>query len=456
MVLNPLPFFSTLQPMTEHEIQAVQKELDELKQQFTLQQRKIAELQRRLDEASGKPVASPSSAGPKIQWSLENFIGLRLIHFVGIVVLVIGLSIGVKYAIDRDLISENLRIVLAYTAGVVLYALAMRLRKKYNLFSAILFSGAMASLYFTTYAASVYYNLLSFVPAFGIMIALTAYTTYEALRYNRQEIGLLGLIGAYGIPFLISRNADNPALLFLYISVINSGVAFLCIKKSWKSIGVAAQCITWLLFLGWAALRFEIAFQWVGLAFMCFFFFLFSFVIISFKLVHKQKLEKNDTYLLLFNNVALYAGSLFIFNPSFASEGIALTSLALCVFVAIQSLLLYRYWKEEFFTLKTGLIISLGLLVVFIGFNWSGFIVTLLWLLLAVIIFSVGLVKRWNPVRMAAIVLIGITLIKLLVLDSLRFTTIQKVTAYLVLGVLLLVVSFFYQKFREQLFSDNK
>ncbi|MFN2457269.1 MAG: hypothetical protein ABR502_03610 [Chitinophagaceae bacterium] len=33
--------------------------------------------------------------------NFENFIGLRLIHLVGIVVLVIGLSIGVKYAIDR-------------------------------------------------------------------------------------------------------------------------------------------------------------------------------------------------------------------------------------------------------------------------------------------------------------------------------------------------------------------
>src|SRR5688500_10784432 len=30
--------------------------------------------------------------------SIENFIGLKLMHLVGIVVLVIGISIGVKYA----------------------------------------------------------------------------------------------------------------------------------------------------------------------------------------------------------------------------------------------------------------------------------------------------------------------------------------------------------------------
>ena len=68
--------------------------------------------------------SAPSQPAPKRiveNWNLENFIGLRLIHLVGIVILVIGLSIGVKYAIDKNLISEGMRIVLAYAAGVILY-----------------------------------------------------------------------------------------------------------------------------------------------------------------------------------------------------------------------------------------------------------------------------------------------------------------------------------------------
>ena len=55
-------------------------------------------------------VGQTSSASAK---SLEGFIGLKLMHLVGIVVLVTGISIGVKYAIDKRLISELLRIVLA-------------------------------------------------------------------------------------------------------------------------------------------------------------------------------------------------------------------------------------------------------------------------------------------------------------------------------------------------------
>ena len=55
---------------------------------------------------------------------------------------------------------------------------------------------------------------------------------------------------------------------------------------------------------------------------------------------------------------------------------------------------------------------------------------------------------------MAAILIMGLTLLKLLVLDSQSFSPVQKIIAYVVLGVLLLVVSFFYQKFKKQLFGE--
>src|SRR5438046_5475941 len=175
---------------------------------------------------------------------LENFIGLRIIHLVGIVVLVIGLSIGVKYAIDNQLISESTRIILAYLAGIVLYLFSWRLKKKYQLFSAILFSGAVASLYFTTYAAFVYYGFFSFAVTFLVMGGLTFYTAFEAMRYNRQEIAVLGMVGAYGIPFLISANAERADLFFSYIILINIGVVYLSFKNKLKVMGQFALFIS--------------------------------------------------------------------------------------------------------------------------------------------------------------------------------------------------------------------
>src|SRR5438045_1262744 len=136
----------------EEKINKLQKQLDELAAEMQQQELKLFHLQKELSQLLGAEPKEIQSqpVKPTGNFRLENFIGLRLIHFVGIVVLVIGLSIGVKYAIDRELISEVMRIMLAYVAGLLLFFLSWWLKKKYQLFSAILFSGAMASLYFTT------------------------------------------------------------------------------------------------------------------------------------------------------------------------------------------------------------------------------------------------------------------------------------------------------------------
>jgi uncharacterized membrane protein len=196
--------------------------------------------------------------------------------------------------------------------------------------------------------------MFSFPFAFLIMIALTVYTVYEAIRYNRQEIALLGLVGAYGIPFLISRNADRADLFFLYISLINLGVIYLSIKKLWKTVGIVAQIITWILFIGWAAMRHDPKFKFIAAAFMIFFFLAFLLGVISYKRVQKRSLQINDNYQLLLNNIALYIAALFEFGFSEkATNGdLALITLIVSVVVALQAILFYNLWKEELFSTK--------------------------------------------------------------------------------------------------------
>ena len=436
-------------------IRKLQEELMQLQAEVSEQQRKIAELHRRLIELGG-PEKRPAafSVREKASLSMENFIGLRLIHVIGIVVLVIGLSIGVKYAIDRNLISEVMRIALAYAAGLVLYVLSVRLKNKYQGFSAILFSGGMASLYFTTYGAYVYYDMLPFALAFAIMIGLTAFTVYQAMVYDRQEIALLGLVGAYGIPFLISKNAERVDLFFLYITIINIGVVYLCMKKPWKQTGRIAQSITWLLFIGWAFMRFDIKQQWIGAVFMVAFFLLFLFQALAKRLFQDQQLEGSDTRQIQVNNGAVYLAALLVFASPFSRADAAIVTLAVSFLIALQAIAFHYLWLEENAKKMTAAF-SFLLFVVFIAFQWKGLVVTLLWLLTAVLVFGLGVVKKHSSLRMASMLLMGATLLKLVLLDSLVFSTVQKVISYLVLGVLLLVVSYFYQKYKTSLFGDS-
>jgi len=435
---------------SREEIEKMQQELQELHRTIKQQQEQIILLYNKLGQLGGKTHVVQK----KVQFSLENFIGLKLIHIIGIIVLVIGLSIGVKYAIDKDLISEGMRIGLAYGAGLILCLLSARLKSKYLLFSAILFSGGMASIYFTTYGAFVYYSMMPFSIAFIIMILLTVFVVYQALVYNHEEIALLGLVGAYAIPFLISKNSDKPELLFLYITVINIGIIYLGIKRPWKNVGRIAQAVTWVLFLAWAASRYNVKDQWVGYLFMVVFYLLFVFNALSGKISGKVKLQKENFYQLLLNNLALYIGSLFISTPSMNIHSLALVTFINAVVAAILAVVLYSVWKEKQSSLIIGAF-AFFLFILFIAFQWTGLTVTFLWLLVALLLFAAGVMRKLKILRMGAIVLLGITLFKLVLFDSLTFTTVQKVISYLVLGILLLVVSYLYQKYRHRMFNEE-
>src|SRR5438094_647345 len=140
--------------MTEEQkkIQQLEDELEKLSSQLNYYRRQVSELKEKnylqADMKTPEETDIPSqknnnwefpSHKPESSLSLENFIGLKLLHLTGIVVLVVGISIGVKYAVDKELISPITRIILAYIAGIILYLLSVRLKGKFVLFSAILF-----------------------------------------------------------------------------------------------------------------------------------------------------------------------------------------------------------------------------------------------------------------------------------------------------------------------------
>jgi len=382
---------------------------------------------------------------------LENYIGLRFMHIIGIVVLVTGISIGVKYAIDKQLISEGMRIILAYTAGAVLYILSLRLKKKYHVFSAILFSGAMASAYFTTYAAFVYYNFFPGFVAFAIMTGLTCYTVYAAMNYNRQEIAILGMIGAYGIPFLVSANAERVDLFFSYILLINIGVAFISFRRSWKWMHYLALLITWILFIGWEVLRYEPSKQLPGILFMVAYYALFLLSALARRIIHKSSsLLPEEMQHIIVNNLALYIAAVIIFGNGSYNANLAATTGFLFLFTALLAIGIVVLFHTELILQRMLSWQAIALLVFFIGFQWDGVTVTLLWLVVAVSLFVWGAWDKKSWPRLASILLIGITLAKLIIFDSADFSTVQKIVSFLVIGILLLLFSFYYQKYNSR------
>ncbi len=250
----------------------------------------------------------------------EKFLGENLISKIGILILVIGVIIGAKYAIEHEMISPLTRIVLGYIMGIALTIFAIKLKAKYENFSAVLLSGALAILYFITFAAYSFYALLPQLVAFPLMLIFTAFGVLAAIKYNKQVIAHIGLVGAYGIPFLLSSGSGNVVILFSYIAIINIGILTISLQKHWKKLLYLSFVATWSIYLSWLLIsRIENEHFNVSLIFASLFFVIFYITNLVYKIKQQETLFISDIILVLFNSFIYYGAGYHILQGQLQS-----------------------------------------------------------------------------------------------------------------------------------------
>jgi uncharacterized membrane protein len=224
--------------------------------------------------------------------NLEKFIGENLISKIGILIMIIGVVIGARYSIENNLISPLTRIILGYLVGIGLLGFGIKLKAKYENYSAVLVSGAIAIMYFITFAAYDFYHLIPQLMAFVLMVLFTVFTVIAALNYDKQVIALIGLIGAYAVPSFLSNGSGDMLTFFTYITIINIGILVISFRKYWKLIYYAAFAITWLIYLLWFVTNYDSSeYFGVAIGFATVFFMLFYATFLAYKLIKKENFE---------------------------------------------------------------------------------------------------------------------------------------------------------------------
>ena len=331
-----------------------------------------------------------------IKSDFEKFIGENLINKIGIAITVIGVSIGAKYSIEHELISPLTRIILGYLIGLGLLGFGIKLKTNYENFSAVLVSGAIAILYFITYAAYSFYNLFPQGIAFLLMLAFTCFTVVAAFKYNKQVIAHIGLVGAYAVPFLLSEGSGKVVILFTYITIINIGILIIALKKYWKPLYYSSFISSWVIFSAWYFSRYEFN-QHFNLAFLflLIFFVIFYIMIVAYKLIHKDKFSAPDILLILANAFIFFGlGYALLSEQKSVSQFLGLFTLGNALIHFVVATVIY---KQKLFD-RNLLYLVAGLVIVFITIaipiqldgNW----VTLLWAGEAALLFWIGRTKE--------------------------------------------------------------
>lgn len=340
-------------------------------------------------------VESPEEAPQNnfdVETSFEKFIGENLINKIGIAILIIGVFIGVRYSIEHDLISPLTRVICGYALGIGLLAIGMKLKTNYENFSAVLVSGAMAVMYFVTYAAYGLYELMPQSIAFGMMVLFTIFTVIAALNYDLVIIALIGLVGAYAVPFLLSNGSDRPEILFSYIALINTGILFIAFKKYWKSLYFTSFTITWLIYMAWfsqaimKADRFTLAFT-----FLVLFFVQFYIISLAYKIIKKEIFVIQNVIVIMINTILFYGmGYALLSNHNTGQHLLGLFTLGNAIIHFIVSVIVYRsaMVDRNLFYLIIGFVLTF--ITIAIPVQLDGNWVTLLWISEALILFWIG------------------------------------------------------------------
>ncbi len=341
-----------------------------------------------------KDLGDQISAG--FDW--EKFIGENLISKLGILILLIGVVIGGKYAFDHQLISPAMRILIGTILGFSLLGVSFKLREQYENFSAILASGSVAILYFMTFFAYHLYHLIPMPIAFGLMTATTAGAVALAWSYNREIIALIGLVAAYVIPFILKDGSnDSPWTLFSYIAMINIGVLIISIKKYWRILFVSAFVATWLIIGSIYRLG-----EWPSnadttkmLLFQAITFLTFYATFLAYKVRRCLFFQHFDILFLLSNSFTFYGlGYNTLYNSDNLSSYVGAFTLLNAILHAAVGIILYmrNMVDQSVRRLITGLAISfltIALLVWMTG-HW----LTIFWILEAAVLFIVSRVSK--------------------------------------------------------------
>jgi uncharacterized membrane protein len=407
-------------------------------------------------KATTSPKEDKKPEEPKKSWietfkennpDLEKFIGENLINKIGILILVLGISFFVKYAIDKDWINEPARVGIGILCGALVMAIAHKLKKNFASFSSVLVAGAISIFYFTIYIAFHEYGLFSQTVAFIIMVLITAFSALVSVSYNRQELAVLSLIGGFATPFMLSTGSSNYVVLFSYIAILNIGVLAISYFKKWKLTTILAFIFTILLFFSWIITKiWNDDFPSTGLfIFATIFYFIFSITTVLGNIRNKGVFSFIEYGILIVNTFFYFGIGLTILKDC-DSNFTGLFTLALAIYNVVFASVLYKKFGLD----KNAIYVLIGLALTFvtlaIPIQFEGNQITLFWAAEVVLLFWLSLKTKISAFKIGAVIIQGLTLISLF-MDWTRYSSYTEsfsvVLNPLFIAGLVVIASFF-------------
>ena len=213
---------------------------------------------------------------PIRQW----LFGGNTIVKAGVGILFIGLAFLAKYASEHAHLPVELRLAAIGAAAIALLAFGWRLRTRRPEYAQVLQGGAVAVLYLTLFAAFRFYDVLGALPAFVLMVAVAALAAALAVLQDARALAIVGALGGFATPIIVSTGSSNHVALFAYYLVLDAGIALVAWSKTWRLLNLIGFVATFLVATAWGVLQYRIDDYASSQAFLIAFFLLFIAILV--------------------------------------------------------------------------------------------------------------------------------------------------------------------------------
>jgi uncharacterized membrane protein len=189
---------------------------------------------------------------PKKPFDWESLIGVKLFSWIAGIALVLAALFFLRYSVEHGWLSPPVRASLGLLTGVALLLVCeLRVARNYAFTANAMDGAGIAILYATLFATHALWHLLPASAVFALMLIVTAIAVLLSIRRDSVFIALLGLVGGFATPALLSTGENKPIALFSYLLLLNIGLMWVAIRRRWPLLTALSVIFTVIYEWGW-------------------------------------------------------------------------------------------------------------------------------------------------------------------------------------------------------------
>lgn len=342
--------------------------------------------------------------------------------------LIIGVGFFLKYAFDENWLTESVRVLIGVAIGIAtLFAAARSDRKGFQIFAQGLVGAGIAILYLSVYASFNFYALVSQPVAFALMAGVTIVAFTQAFTYDSLAVCLLGWVGGFLTPILLSSGESNELGLFGYLALLNIGLMVVLLRKeAWGIVEPLSLLGTYSLYFTWFNQYYTDHDFGLTLVFLVIFWGLFHGLDVARgmnRALSYPELRRGEAWI----NAALFTAALFVLIDPQYHGWMGLATATAGLLYLLTAVIAARLRPDTALPVMGHLLTAVILLAIAAMVEFNRFMIIIAWTLEALVVLWAGVVLRRRYLWGTGMVLLGLSSLTLLGLEgSLAYSPIEE------------------------------